>query len=93
MLTTENHGLERPTAAELVDDLTMVLPENAVDSLLSRARCDLGLSVRLDAIGSAEFLDLAHLLTRQRGVTALIARSSMTRLSSYSELAERTEHV
>lgn len=91
--TISEYGLRRPAYADLITSLSQVLHEQELDVALSYAREEVRLSsTEPDNLTPPELLRLADALTRQRGLTSIVARSFSIRLTSYLQLETRPDH-
>ena len=87
MHIVESHGLAQPTHEELRFSLGQVMSEPEVEATLSGAQRELRLSaMSFGELSDQQLLALTELLTRQRGLASIIARSFAIRLSSYEAL-------
>ncbi|KIG13014.1 hypothetical protein DB30_00788 [Enhygromyxa salina] len=79
-----DYDLDQPTSADLVGSLEQIMGPDQTRSAIDRALHALGAETdELTQLSSAELLDLANILIKERGLISVLARSFSIRLSSY----------
>jgi hypothetical protein len=87
-----DYDLERPTATDLVASLTQILGPETTRGLLDRALRELGIKPDdLPDLSSAQTLMLAKILSKERGLPSILARSFSIRLRTYEQLSSRVQ--
>lgn len=86
------YDLERPTVDDLVIALEQILGPNETQAALAIGLRELDSdTVKITDLSSGEVLELAYILTKQRGLISVLARSFAIRLHSFEQLLTRDQ--